>query len=48
MFIAGHRQMRPDLVDQTVMFLAVFLSMSAKMCCKTDRKSGRVGKECVP
>lgn len=34
--------MRPDLVDQTVMFLAVFLSMSAKMCCKTSRDNEKI------
>jgi hypothetical protein len=28
--------MHLDLVDQTVMFLAVFLLMSANMCCKTS------------
>lgn len=36
MSIAGHRPMHPDLVGQIVLCLAVFLSMSAKMCCKTS------------
>jgi len=33
MSIAGHRPMHPDLIGQGA---GSFLSMSAKMCCKTS------------